>query len=48
MANPPMALSLKETIKYQKEIALNILLIRGPPNNLTDTVKCVFSVDMEL
>jgi len=34
------ALSLKEADKYRKQIALDILLIGGPPINLTDCEFC--------
>ena len=34
------ALSLKEADKYRKQIAFDILLIGGPPNNLTDCEFC--------
>lgn len=33
-------LSLKESTKFRKQIALDILLIGGPPNNLTDCQVC--------
>ena len=35
-----MPLIVKESTKYRKEIAIDILLIGGPPNNLTDCEVC--------
>ena len=38
--NQDQTLSLKDTNEYRKQIAIDILLIGGPPNDLTDCVVC--------